>query len=89
MYVLALHETQDRDKAWEIAKDFSPPEGFTLHFTIAADEGRRVICLWEAESVAAVQQLLDEGFGAVVHNEAYAVSEEYVTEAGFPSGLPR
>lgn len=88
MYVLALHDIHDR-AAWEMVKDFAPPEGFTLHFTIAADDGRRAVCLWEAQSVDTVQQLLDEGFGAVAKNEAYEVSEEYVAAAKLPSGLPR
>jgi hypothetical protein len=66
-----------------------PPEGFAIHLTVSSDNGRRAVCLWEASSVEAVQQLIDEGFGAVAHTETFAVDQKYASEAGFPSTLPR
>lgn len=87
MYVVAVHDIHDPDKFWETAKGFSPPEGFTLHFT--TERGDRALCLWSAESPGAVQQLVDEAAGAMADNETFAVGERYVTEAGLPSGLPR
>jgi hypothetical protein len=89
MYVVALHEIQDPDKVWDMAKGWTPPEGFTVHFSISSEEGRRAVCLWEAESPEAVQTLIDDGFGAVARTETFAVDQTYATEAGFPSGLPR
>ncbi len=89
MYVVAVHEIHDPDKVWEMAKGWAPPEGFTIHFSISSEQGRRAVCLWEAESAEAVQTLIDSGFGAVASTETFAVDEKYATEAGFPSGLPR
>jgi hypothetical protein len=89
MYVVAVHDIHDPDKVWEMAKGWIPPEGFTLHLTISSEEGRRAVCVWEAESPAAVQALIDEGFGAVAHTETFAVDQSYASEAGFPSTLPR
>ncbi|MGH2578717.1 MAG: DUF3303 family protein [Actinomycetota bacterium] len=88
MYVVARHEIHDPDKAWEMANGWTPPEGFTLHLTVSSEGGRRAVCIWEAESPAAVQTLIDEGFGAVADTETFAVDQSYAKEAGFPSALP-
>ncbi len=88
MYVIAVHDIHDPDNGWERAKGWTPPEGFTVHLSISGEGGRRAVCLWEAESAEAVQELLDAGFGTVARNETFAVDQKYASEAGFPSGLP-
>ena len=88
MYVIAIHEIHDPDNGWELAKGWTPPEGFTVHLSISGEDGRRAVCLWEAESAEAVQALLDAGFGEVARNQTFAVDQSYASEAGFPSALP-
>jgi hypothetical protein len=44
---------------------------------------RRAVCLWDAESVEAVDNFLTEAFGDIVRNECYSVKTEVAI------GLPK
>lgn len=87
MYVISVHHIHDPDKFWETAKGPNP-EGFTLHFSIASDDGKRAVCLWQAGSADAVQQLLDGALGTMADNETFEAEEDYAAQLGLPSGLP-
>ena len=77
MYVVAQHDIQDLEKALEAGQPlFSPPPGITLHLFLPNAEAAKAVCLWEAESVEAVRDLVDGAIGQYSRNEYFAVAEE-------------
>ena len=76
MYVLVHHDVIEPQRFWAVAADSMPnlPEHLKLHQTLAARDGRKATCLWEAESVEAVRSFLEPAFGDVSRNE-YAEAE--------------
>ena len=77
MYVVAQHTPRDLEKMMEAGQPlFTPPSGYTLHLFLASPDIGKAICLWEAESVEAVQDLVDGAIGAYCDNEYFAVDEK-------------
>lgn len=76
MYVLVHHAVHDPAHFWPTAEAAIPqvPAGLTLHHTLAAKNGARATCLWEADSVEAVRSFLEPALGASSRNE-YAEAE--------------
>lgn len=80
MYVVVQHEIHDPEAAFargeRLQTGDGAPEGVrVLHFLPAVD-GSRVTCLWEADSVDAVQQYADEILGSSSTNTCYEVAAE-------------
>lgn len=71
MYILVQHTMSDPASAWSRAKQAlgALPTEFKLHHTIPTADGRKAVCLWEAESVAALQTFLDPALGPGARNE--------------------
>ncbi len=85
MYAGVIHTVKDREAWAEILRNIDPssfPEGFELLATGTADDTSRTICLWRAPSLDALQAMLDEGFGQVLINDCFAVTDESVVVAG-------
>ena len=77
MYVVAQHTILDREKAKEAGQSlFTPPPGITLHQFFPNAEGSKATCLWEADSVETVRNLVDGALGSASRNEFYAVDEQ-------------
>jgi hypothetical protein len=76
MYVLVHHSVTDPANFWPTAEAAIPnlPPELQLHHTLAARDGTRATCLWEADSVAAVSDFLEPALGAYARNE-YAEAE--------------
>ena len=77
MYIVAQHTVLDREKTMEAGQPlFTPPPGFALHLFLTSREVSKAICLWEAESVEAVRDLVDGAIGQYSRNEYFVVDEQ-------------
>jgi hypothetical protein len=91
MYVVVHHQTKDPDAAAAraqklISGEGAPPNTRNLQMYPARDLSI-VTCLWEADSVEAVQDYVDSTLGDSSENKAYEVlAEQAYSER--PSGIP-
>lgn len=90
MYVIVHHHIQNPSSAFErgqrlISGDGAPDGVKVLQFYPAQDM-TLVTCLWEADSVAAVQGWVDSVLGDASENRSYAVNAEHAF-AERPLGL--
>lgn len=71
MYILVQHIMSDPMSAWSRAQQSLPnmPAQFKLHHCVPAPDGRKAICIWEAESPSALQAYLDPMLGPGARNE--------------------
>ncbi len=77
MYVVAQHTVLDHKKTMEAGRPlFTPPPGFTLHLFLTGPEVSKAICLWEADSVEVVRDLVDGAIGQYSRNEYFSVDEQ-------------
>jgi hypothetical protein len=78
MFVIAHHHIQDTEKFWSTAKAVGEnlPFGFKLHLIYPAMDMKIGTCLWEAPSVGAVQEFLDENVGSFSRNFCYEVNQK-------------
>ena len=83
MHVIAIHSISDPEKFWNSADESETPEGITLHSALPNDDGSRAVCVWEAESVESVRQLVEDTVGDVSSNEFFQVNEQ--NAQGLPS----
>ena len=82
MFVVAIHAISDPKTFWDGAQALEIPEGTTLHRTIPNEDGTRAVCLWESDSVATVEAIVEGAAGHVSTNEYFGVNEQNAT------GLP-
>jgi hypothetical protein len=74
MYVIAQHTILDSQQAMQRGQPlFTPPPGITLHYFLPNMGTTKAICLWEADSVETIQQLVDSTLGDSAKNECYQV----------------
>ena len=81
MYVVVQHEITDPDTAFErgdrlIRNEGAPAGARGLQFYPSTDRGA-VTCLWEADSVASIQQYVDATLGDSSVNTCYEVDAEH------------
>jgi hypothetical protein len=80
MYVVAQHEIQDQEAAFErgarLQVGDGAPEGVRVLQFLPATDGSKVTCLWEAGSVQDVQGYVDEVLGDASINNCYEVAAE-------------
>lgn len=71
MFVLVHHDVQQPESFWARSQEAlgDIPSGLTLHHCLAAQDGSRATCLWEASSADAVREFLDPLHDGVAHNE--------------------
>jgi hypothetical protein len=84
-YVVAIHDIRDPERFWgsaEASQEFPP--GITLHSTYPRGDGSRAVCLWEADSVDAVRELVDGTVGESSRNEFFEVDEQHAGAVGLP-----
>jgi hypothetical protein len=55
MYVIAIHSISDPEKFWGAADETEMLEGITLHSALPNEDGSRAVCVWEGQSVDAIQ----------------------------------
>ena len=83
MYVLVQHDISEPVGFWGKADAMQLPPNVTLHHTFAAADGTRAACVWEAKSVDAVRDFLEEAVGRMARNTYYEVPNR--EGAVFPS----
>ena len=91
MYVVVLHEIKNPEVAFSRGEKLQTGEGApsgvrVLQFYPSTD-GSTVTCLWEAQSVAAVQRYVDSTLGDSSENRCYEVDARQAF-AERPLGLP-
>ncbi len=87
MYVLVQHTVSDPSSFWNDADPRTLSPKAQLHHTFPTPDGTRAVCIWEADSVEALRNLLEPMVGKTSRNEYFAVeNKEGFT---FPSRVPR
>jgi len=80
MYVVAQHEIQDQETAFErgarLEVGEGAPEGVRVLQFLPATDGSKVTCLWEAGSIRDVQGYVDGVLGDASINNCYEVATE-------------
>jgi len=86
MYVTVIHDIRDSEKFWKtvehVVSSGGIPNDLTVHATYPDVHGGRAVCLWEAESLAAVKQFVEATVGPMSDNEYFEV------QAAGAVGLP-
>lgn len=79
MFIIANHNITDPDAFWAIIKNTPTeeiPANLKLHGMFPSTNPLRSVCLWEADSVQAVDQFLREALGNTSKNELYEINQE-------------
>ena len=79
MHIVVIHSISEPDRFWAAEV---PEGGPTLHSALPNDDRTRAVCVWEADSLDAVKQLVEGTVGDVSSNEYFAINE------GNALGLP-
>ncbi len=77
MHVVAIHEISDPTTFWAAAQELQLPDGVAIHSTIPNTDGTRAVCVWEADSVDTVRDIVEREAGHVSTNEYFPVDEEH------------
>ena len=87
MYVLVQHTISEPATFWNAADPSTLSPDVKLHHTFPTPDGTRAACIWEAQSVDAVRNLLEPLIGRISRNEYFPVENR----EGFarPSGVPQ
>jgi hypothetical protein len=87
MYVLVQHTVTDPASFWNDADPRTLEPKVKLHHTFPTPDGTRAVCIWEADTVDTLRNLLEPMIGKVSRNEYFAVENR----EGFalPSRVPR
>lgn len=94
MYVLVHHDIQQPDEFWARSQQAlgSLPTDLALHHCLAAEDGTKATCLWEASSAERVREFLDplhagtarNDYRAAENRDGVAVPRRYTLDAPMP-----
>ena len=87
MYVLVQHTISDPSTFWNAADPTALSPKAKLHHTFPTPDGTKAVCIWEADTVEALRNLLEPVVGKVSRNEYFAVENR--EGFAFPSRVPR
>jgi hypothetical protein len=75
MYILVQHTISDPATAWSRAQAAlaSVPAHLKLHHSLPTPDGRTAVCVWEADSITALQTYLDPVLGPAAENAYFEV----------------
>jgi hypothetical protein len=76
MHVIAIHDISDPDAFWGEASQLEMPDGVELPTVAPSPDGKRAICIWKADSVDTVRDLVDGASEGIASNEFFAVNDE-------------
>jgi len=87
MFVVVQHTISDPAVFWNSADPNALPGNVKLHHTFPTPDGTRAVCIWEADSIDAVRDILEPLVGGVSRNEYFQVENR----EGFvrPSRVPQ
>jgi len=85
MFVSVVHHVRDPEKFWQAAEEVVPslPEGVRIHETYPSPDRKTAVCLWEADGVDAVRDLIEDAAEGLADNEYMEV------DAANAAGLPQ
>lgn len=83
-YIVAIHDISDPDRFWSAADPSANPfpSGVTLHATYPRGDGSRAVCLWEADSLETVREIVDTVAGDASKNEFFEADPQHVGARG-------
>lgn len=74
MFVQVTHDVLDRGAWGKLSSEWQgPPPGFKLHTSLTTQDHSKIFCLWEAESVAALSDMLDAQTKNVLKNTYHVI----------------
>jgi hypothetical protein len=78
MHVAALHRISDPEKFFAVAQEAlaALPEGLTVNQMLPSVDGSTAMCVWQAPSVDAVRDFVDEASSGLAVNEFFEISAE-------------
>jgi hypothetical protein len=78
MLIIAHHDVSDIQGFWAAAEQVtkSLPSNLKIHGVYPSTDGKTGTCLWEAKTVAEVQEFLDKNAGPFAKNYCYEVNVE-------------
>lgn len=82
MYVIVQHDISDPARVQEITQAAVMPPHLTLHHVLPNAGGTKQVCLWEADSEAAVREFVEPALAGFSTNTYFAV------DPGAAMGLP-
>jgi len=87
MYIVVQHTISDPAGFWGGAEQMLPkiPASSKLHHTFPTKDGRRAVCVWEAESVKSLRDFLEPQISSVSKNEYFQVENK--DSIAMPSGV--
>jgi hypothetical protein len=73
MYVVVNHAINDTAKFWAAAQSVTEglPAGLKVLHTFPSPDGRKAVCIWEADSVDSVRRFLDPATTGMARNDYY------------------
>ena len=73
MYIAVHHHINDPATYWNIVREGAAnlPVGVSLHHCLPSPDGTQAMCIWEGESLAAVQEFVESAVGSVSRNEYF------------------
>jgi hypothetical protein len=73
MYVVVNHEINDASRFWATAQSVTAglPAGLKVIHTFPSSDGRKAVCVWEADSVQAVRRFLDPVTAGMARNDYF------------------
>jgi hypothetical protein len=84
-YIAAIHDVSDPERFWSGAAEATLPEGVKLHATYPQQDGSKAVCLWEADSIEAVRQVVEGGVGDSSRNQFFEVDPQHPGTRGLPT----
>jgi len=78
MFIVIQHQISNPEKFWGIAQEATSklPAGLKLHYTLPNADGTKAVCVWEANELNAVKELVDGSVGQFSKNEYFSVEEK-------------
>ena len=73
MYVVVNHVINDTSRFWAAAQSVTSglPAGLKVIHTFPSPDGRKAVCVWEADSVESVRRFLDPATAGVARNDYF------------------
>ena len=73
MYVVVKHEINDTSRFWATAQSATAglPGGLKVIHTFPSPDGRKAVCVWEAESLETVRAFLDPATAGMARNDYF------------------
>ena len=84
-FIVAIHDISDPERFWSAAEPSIIPSGVTLHGTYPTGDGKRAVCLWEAESEGDVRDVVEGALGEYSRNEYFTVDPQHQGAVGLPA----